>query len=78
MPTTAENDFVPALPEGKVDIIYLCSPNNPTGTVLTKDQLKVWVDYANANDAIILFDAAYESFIVEDQRAPLHLRSGRR
>ena len=66
MPTTAENDFVPALPEGKVDIIYLCSPNNPTGTVLTKDQLKVWVDYANANDAIILFDAAYESFIVED------------
>lgn len=66
MPTVAENDFVPALPEEKVDIIYLCSPNNPTGTVLNKDQLKVWVDYANANDAIILFDAAYESFIVED------------
>ena len=66
MPTVAENDFVPALPTEKVDIIYLCSPNNPTGTVLNKDQLKVWVDYANANDAIILFDAAYESFIVED------------
>ena len=66
MPTVAENDFVPALPEEKVDIIYLCSPNNPTGTVLNKDQLKVWVDYARKNDAIILFDAAYESFIVED------------
>ena len=66
MPTVAENDFVPALPTEKVDIIYLCSPNTPTGTVLNKDQLKVWVDYANANDAIILFDAAYESFIVED------------
>ena len=66
MPTVAGNDFVPALPTEKVDIIYLCSPNNPTGTVLNKDQLKVWVDYANANDAIILFDAAYESFIVED------------
>ena len=66
MPTTAENGFVPALPEEKVDLIYLCSPNNPTGTVLNKDQLKVWVDYANANDAVILFDAAYESFIVED------------
>lgn len=66
MPTVAENDFVPALPTEKVDVIYLCSPNNPTGTVLNKEQLKVWVDYANANDAIILFDAAYESFIVED------------
>ena len=65
MPTTAENDFVPALPEGKVDIIYLCSPNNPTGTVLTKDQLKVWVDYANAHDAVILYDSAYEAFITE-------------
>ena len=66
MPTTAENGFSPALPEGKVDVIYLCSPNNPTGTVLNYDQLKAWVDYANANDAIILFDAAYERFIVEE------------
>ena len=66
MPTTAENGFCPALPEGHVDIIYLCSPNNPTGTVLNRDQLKAWVDYANANDAVIVFDAAYERFIVED------------
>lgn len=66
MPTTAENGFCPAIPEGKVDVIYLCSPNNPTGTVLNRDQLKAWVDYANANDAIIMFDAAYERFIVED------------
>lgn len=66
MPTVAENGFVPALPTEKVDMIYICSPNNPTGTVLNKEQLKVWVDYANANEAIILFDAAYEAFIVED------------
>lgn len=66
MPTTAENGFCPAIPEGKVDVIYLCSPNNPTGTVLNYDQLKAWVDYANANDAIIMFDAAYERFIVEE------------
>jgi LL-diaminopimelate aminotransferase len=66
MPTTAENGFVPALPDEPVDIIYLCSPNNPTGTVLNRDQLKVWVDYANEHDAIILFDAAYEAFIVEE------------
>ena len=63
MPCTAANGFVPALPEEKVDIIYLCSPNNPTGTVATKEQLKTWVDYANAHQAIILFDAAYEAFI---------------
>lgn len=63
MPCTEENGFVPALPEEKVDIIYLCSPNNPTGTVATREQLKTWVDYANANQAIILFDAAYEAFI---------------
>ncbi|MCD7920106.1 MAG: LL-diaminopimelate aminotransferase [Clostridiales bacterium] len=66
MPTVAENGFAPALPTEPVDLIYICSPNNPTGTVLTKDQLKVWVDYANANDAVILFDAAYEAFIEED------------
>lgn len=65
MPTTAENGFCPAIPDTKVDVIYLCSPNNPTGTVLNRDQLTAWVDYANENDAIIMFDAAYERFIVE-------------
>ena len=63
LPATSENDFVPSLPSEKVDIIYLCYPNNPTGTTLTKEQLKEWVDYAHKNDALILFDAAYESFI---------------
>ncbi len=66
MPTTAENGFCPALPETPVDIIYLCSPNNPTGTVLTADQLQAWVDYANEHDAVIMFDAAYERFITEE------------
>ena len=75
MPTVAENDFVPALPTETVDVIYLCSPNNPTGTVLNKEQLKVWVDYANANDAIILFDAAYESYR-RRRHPPHHLRGG--
>ena len=67
MPTTAENGFCPAIPDEAVDVIYLCSPNNPTGTVLTYDQLKAWVDYANEHDSIIMFDAAYERFIVEEQ-----------
>ena len=62
----AENGFVPDLPSEPVDIIYLCYPNNPTGTTLTKDQLKVFVEYAKENKAIILFDAAYEVFITED------------
>ncbi|WP_458403866.1 LL-diaminopimelate aminotransferase [Methanobrevibacter sp.] len=62
----SENGFVPELPSEPVDIIYLCYPNNPTGTTLTKDQLKVFVDYAKENKAIILFDAAYEVFINED------------
>ncbi len=66
MPTTAENGFVPALPQGKADLIYLCSPGNPTGAVLNRNQLKVWVDYANQTGAVILFDAAYERFIVEE------------
>ena len=65
MPTTAENGFCPAIPDETVDVIYLCSPNNPTGTVLTYDQLKAWVDYANAHDSLIMFDAAYERFIVD-------------
>jgi len=62
----AENNFVPALPTEKVDLVYLCYPNNPTGTTLTKVQLTVWVEYAKANNVIILFDAAYEAFITED------------
>ena len=62
----SENGFVPELPSEPVDIIYLCYPNNPTGTTLTRDQLKVFVDYAKENKAIILFDAAYEMFITED------------
>ena len=66
MPTVVENDFVPALPTEQVDVIYLCSPNNPTGTVLNADQLKVWVDYASEHDSIIMFDAAYERFITEE------------
>ncbi len=63
MPCTEATNFLPTLPKEKVDIIYLCSPNNPTGTVATREQLKTWVDYANANGAIIFFDAAYEAFI---------------
>ena len=65
LPCTAENGFFPDLPEGgKVpDLIYICSPNNPTGTAATKEQLKVWVDYANAHGSVILYDSAYEAFI---------------
>ena len=64
LPCTAENGFFPALPEGKVpDLIYICSPNNPTGTAATKEQLKLWVDYANAHGSVILYDSAYEAFI---------------
>ena len=65
MPCTEENGFVPDLPKEKVDLIYLCFPNNPTGAVATKEQLNKWVDYARQNKAIILFDAAYEAFISE-------------
>ena len=62
---TAENNFKPSLPDRKVDIIYLCYPNNPTGMTLTKEELKVWVDYAKENQCLILFDSAYEAFIQE-------------
>ena len=65
-PCTAENGFVPALPEKPVDIIYLCYPNNPTGTVLRREDLKRWVDYANETGALILYDAAYEAYIRHD------------
>ena len=63
LPCTAENNFVPALPDRRVDVIYLCYPNNPTGTVLTKEQLRKWVNYALKNDTLIFFDAAYEAYI---------------
>jgi LL-diaminopimelate aminotransferase len=65
LPCTAENNFVPELPKNKVDMIYLCFPNNPTGMTLSKDELKKWVDYARKNKAVILFDAAYEAYIKE-------------
>ncbi|HEX3695053.1 MAG TPA: LL-diaminopimelate aminotransferase [Polyangia bacterium] len=65
LPTNAENGFDPPLPEARVDLIYLCSPNNPTGTVLPRASLARWVEYARAHEAVILFDAAYEAFIRE-------------
>ncbi|MDL1872129.1 LL-diaminopimelate aminotransferase [Deltaproteobacteria bacterium PRO3] len=65
MPATAENGFAPDLPEARVDLIYLCSPNNPTGAVLNREQLKKWVDFAREREAVILFDAAYEAFITD-------------
>ena len=69
MPATAQNGFKPALPEQTPDVIYLCYPNNPTGTTLTKEELKVWVEYAKKNNALILFDAAYEAFVSQDNIA---------
>ena len=65
MPVTAESNFEPELPSEKVDLIYLCYPNNPTGVVASKEMLKKWVDYAKSNGSIILYDAAYEAFISE-------------
>ena len=65
LPYTEENNFIPELPKHRVDLIYLCYPNNPTGTTLTHEQLKKWVDYALSNDTLIIFDAAYEAFIQE-------------
>jgi LL-diaminopimelate aminotransferase len=65
LPCNEANGFIPALPTGKVDIIYLCFPNNPTGVVASKAELKKWVDYANANYSVIFFDAAYEAFITD-------------
>ena len=66
LPVTAENDFKPELPKEKVDLIYLCFPNNPTGTVLDKKELQKWIKYAKENKSIILYDAAYEAFITEE------------
>lgn len=63
LPCTAENGFVPELPKKRPDVIYLCLPNNPTGTTLKKSELKEWVDYANTNGCLIIYDAAYEAYI---------------
>ena len=67
MPCLMENNFIPKLPEQRVDIVYLCYPNNPTGTVLSKAELKKWVNYALANDTLIIFDAAYEAYIQDPE-----------
>lgn len=69
MPCTKENNFVPEFPKEDPDIIYLCLPNNPTGTTITKDQLQEWVDYANRIGAVIIYDGAYEAYISEDNVA---------
>ncbi len=66
LPCTAANGFIPLLPDKQTDVIYLCYPNNPTGIALSKGELRKWVDYALANDALLLFDAAYEAFISQD------------
>jgi LL-diaminopimelate aminotransferase len=63
LPCTPQNGFVPAPPNERADLVYLCSPNNPTGSVMTRDQLDAWVEYALRHDAIILYDAAYEAYI---------------
>ncbi|MBO12233.1 MAG: LL-diaminopimelate aminotransferase [Planctomycetaceae bacterium] len=67
LPVTAENNFVAPLPDRPVDLAYLCYPNNPTGTVASRDTLTAWVDYARANDTILLFDAAYEAYITDPE-----------
>lgn len=67
LPITAENNFTAEIPSQKVDLIYLCFPNNPTGAIATKGHLQAWVDYARAHDSIIFFDAAYEAFITDPQ-----------
>ena len=67
MPCLAENNFVPQIPDHRVDIIYLCYPNNPTGTVISKDELKKWVNYAIKNDTLIFYDAAYEAYIQDPE-----------
>ena len=69
MPCTKETNFAPEIPKETPDIIYLCLPNNPTGTTITKDQLQGWVDYANKNKAVIIYDAAYEAYISEENVA---------
>ena len=66
MPCTEENGFVPQIPNHRVDMIYLCYPNNPTGMVITKEELRKWVNFALKNDAVIFYDAAYQAYIQDD------------
>ncbi len=66
LPCTLQNGFVPTIPAEPIDVVYLCFPNNPTGTTLTREQLAVWVDYARKNNVLILFDSAYEAFVTEE------------
>lgn len=66
-PCTAENNFVPQIPDRRVDMIYLCYPNNPTGTVLPKEELRKWVNFALRNDSILFYDAAYEAYITDPE-----------
>lgn len=66
LPCNDENNFVPELPAKHVDVVYLCYPNNPTGTVISRSELKKWVDYALANDVLIMYDAAYEAYIQDE------------
>lgn len=67
LPCTEQNQFCPPFPKERTDLIYICSPNNPTGTILSKDHLKAWVDYAKENQSVILFDAAYEAYITDPE-----------
>jgi len=67
LPITAENNFTAEIPDKKIDLIYLCFPNNPTGATASKEHLKAWVDYANSHNSIIFFDAAYEAFITDSE-----------
>ncbi len=67
IPCLKENNFIPQIPEKRIDIIYLCYPNNPTGTVISKNELKKWVNYALANDTLIMYDAAYEAYIQDPE-----------
>jgi LL-diaminopimelate aminotransferase len=69
IPCLRENNFVPQIPDKRIDIVYLCYPNNPTGTVISKEELKKWVNYALANDTLIMYDAAYEAYI-QDPNIP--------
>ena len=77
LPCTAENNFAPSLPTEKVDMIYLCCPNNPTGTTLSREELTKWVNYAKENESVILFDAAYAAYITEDDEGPRSRRFAR-
>ena len=67
LPCVKENGFVPTIPEGRADMVYLCFPNNPTGAMATRAQLKAWVDWANANGSVLLYDSAYEAFISQPE-----------